>query len=115
MSDRIKDFQQIKDYCSNFDSFYIYDYLYYIGITNVEENISSEDLDFLIDKCSQLGGEYTDPIEVGQSIASSVFNGDVSLEQLKKLSVDDFYDWYNNGRELGNELKIESEEEKEYE
>ena len=114
MSNRIKDFQNIKEYCDNFDSFFIYDYLYFIGITNVIEDMSEEDLNFLIDKCSSLGGEYTDPIEVGQSIASSIDDGDVSIEQLKQLSVDEFYDWYNNGRALGDNLTMERDDDREY-
>ena len=31
----------------------------------------------------------------------------ITIDQIKSLSVDDFYDWYNNGKELGNPLEID--------
>ena len=54
MSNRIKEFQNIKEYCNKFDSFSIYDYLYFIGITNVIEDMPEEDLNFLIDKSATI-------------------------------------------------------------
>ena len=103
---RIKDFQNIKEYCNKFDTFSIYDYLYFIGITNVIEDMPEEDLNFLIDKCSSLDGDYTDPIEVGQSIATSIEDGDISIEQIKHSSVEEFKRWYYDSREFENDLTM---------
>lgn len=105
---RIKDFQSIREYCNQFDTFYIYDYLYFIGITNVIEDMPEKDLDFLIDKCASLDGEDTDPIEVGQSIASSIDNEDISIEQLKHSSAKEFNDWYYYGKDIGNALELDN-------
>ena len=35
----------------------IYDFCYYLGLTNVKENISNKDLEILLDKCEELRGE----------------------------------------------------------
>lgn len=111
MNKKIADYKQIKEYCAKFDEYQIYDYLYFIGITNVNPDISDEDLLLLMKKCETLSGEYTDPIEVGQSLANEVFEEkNITLEQIKKLSVDEFYSWYNDGREIGNQIEIEDKE-----
>lgn len=106
----IKEFKTIKDFCDRFEEFNIYNYLYYIGITSVKEDISDKDLLLLINKCSELSGEYIDPIELGYSLADAIYDNNLNIEYLKKLSVDDFYDWYNNGREIGQKLIIDEEE-----
>ena len=88
----------------------IYDFCYYLGITNVKENISNKDLDILLDKCDELRGEYTDPIEVGQSLANAIYEDkSITINQLKDLDCERFNDWYIDGREVGNELEIEME------
>lgn len=90
----------------------IYDFCYYLGITNVKENISNKDLDVLLDKCDELRGEYTDPIEVGQSLANAIYEDkSITMNQLKDLDCEKFNDWYIDGREVGNELEIEMERE----
>lgn len=111
MNAMISDFKKIKDYSASFETYDIYSYLYFIGITNVKEDIKDEDLLILIEKCNSLGGEYTDPIEVGQSIASEIYEEkSITIDQIKELSVDQFYDWYNGGREIGNNLEIDERE-----
>ena len=88
----------------------IYDFCYYLWITNVKENISNKDLDILLDKCDELRGEYTDPIEVGQSLANAIYEDkSITINQLKDLDCERFNDWYIDGREVGNELEIEME------
>lgn len=88
----------------------IYDFCYYLGLTNVKENISNKDLEILLDKCEELRGEYTDPIEVGQSLANSIYEDkSIKINQLKNLDCEKFNDWYIDGREVGNELEIEME------
>lgn len=90
----------------------IYDFCYYLGLTNVKENISNKDLEILLDKCEELRGEYNDPIEVGQSLANAVYEDkSITLKQLKELDAERFNDWYIDGREVGNELEIEMERE----
>lgn len=91
----------------------IYDFCYYLGLTNVKENISNKDLELLINKCNEIAGEYNDPIEVGQSLANSVYvDNSITIDELKKLDCEKFNDWYFDGREVGNVL--ENEIEKEY-
>lgn len=108
---KIEDYKKIKDYCANFDDYQIYDYLYFIGITNVKEDINDEDLLLLMDKCEQVCGDYTDPIEVGQSLANEVFEEkSITIEQLRNLTIDQFYDWYNNEKDLGINIKIDEME-----
>lgn len=68
----------------------------------------------MIEKCNVLGGEYTDPIEVGQSLANEIYEEkSVSIDDIKLLTIDEFYNWYNNGREIGNSLEISSLDERE--
>ena len=89
-------------------------YLYYIGLTNIKEDIPKEDLSVLIEKCNELGGEYTDPIELGKSLANEIYQkNNVSIDDIKSLKIDEFYNWYNDGREIGNSLEIESLDERE--
>ena len=107
-------FEKIKKYCASFENFNIYSYLYYIGLTKIKEDISKEDLSVLIEKCSELGGEYTDPIELGKSLANEIYQkNNVSIDDIKSLKIDEFYNWYNDGREIGNSLEIESLDERE--
>lgn len=114
MNTIIFDYKKIKEFCESFENFNIYNYLYYIGLTNVKEDISNEDLTILIEKCNVLGGEYTDPIEVGQSLANEIYEEkSVSIDDIKLLTIDEFYNWYNNGREIGNSLEISSLDERE--
>ena len=88
----------------------IYDFCYYLGITNVNENISDKDLEVLIDKCNELNSEYTDPVEVGQSIANLIYGDEcIAIDQLKNIDVDSYNNWYIDGREVGNKLEIEME------
>lgn len=90
----------------------IYDFCSYLGLTNVKENISNKDLEILLDKCEELRGEYTDPIEVGQSLANAIYEDkSIKINQLKNLDCEKFNDWYIDGREVGNELEIEMERE----
>ncbi|MBO5095742.1 MAG: hypothetical protein J6D28_00955 [Bacilli bacterium] len=111
MNTMISDYKKIKDYCASFESYDIYSYLYFIGITNVKEDIKDEELLLLIEKCNSLGGEYTDPIEVGQSIANEIYEEkSITIEQIKDLSIDQFYSWYNDGREIGNNLDLDERE-----
>ena len=111
MNTMISDYEKIKDYCASFETIDIYSYLYYIGLTNVKDDIPADELLILIEKCNSLGGEYTDPIEVGQSLANEIYEEkSITIEQLKELSVDQFYDWYNGGREIGNNLKMDERE-----
>ena len=37
----------------------------------------------------------------------------VSIDDIKQLTIDEFYNWYNNGREIGNSLEISSLDERE--
>lgn len=112
MGNKIKDYRKIREYCSNFSTYNIYDYSYFIGLTNVKEDIPDEDLLLLIDKCCEIGGEYTDPIEVGQSLANSIYEDhDITIEQIKNMTCDQFQSWYSNGREIGLPLEIEQETE----
>lgn len=114
MNQKVKDYYKIREYCSQFNSYQIYDYLFFVGITNIKNDIKEDDLLFLMDKCSEVSGEYTDPIEVGQSLASEVFEEkNITLEQLKSLTADEFNAWYNDGREVGNSIQIEQLDEKE--
>jgi len=90
----------------------IYDFCYYLGLTNVKEDISNKDLEVLLSKCEELRGEYNDPIEVGRSLANTVYEDkSITIEQLKNLDTDRFNDWYIDGREVGKELEIEMERE----
>lgn len=50
MNTIISDYKKIKEFCESFEKFNIYNYLYYIGLTNVKEDISNEDLTILIEK-----------------------------------------------------------------
>ena len=73
---------------------------------------SNKDLEILLDKCEELRGEYTDPIEVGQSLANAIYEDkSIKINQLKNLDCEKFNDWYIDGREVGNELEIEMERE----
>lgn len=91
----------------------IYDFCYYLGIKNVKENISDKDLLILLDKCSELSGEYTDPIEVGQSLAHEIYEEkSIKINELKRLNIDKFNEWFDSGREIGNKIDMEEEYEK---
>ena len=104
----IESFKKIKEYSASFDDYNIYDYCFYICLTNVKNDIPKEELELLIKKCSEVHGDYTDPISIGQLLANEIYEEkNITIDQIKSLSVDDFYDWYNNGKELGNPLEID--------
>lgn len=105
---RISNFRSIKEHFESFDLHSnIYEYLYFIGITNEKPLISDEDLITLIDKCSEFYSEFLNPIEVGQSLAREIYeNNNITLEQVKSISMDDFFSWYNNERCLSLPLEI---------
>lgn len=114
MNTMISDYEKIKDYCASFETFDIYSYLYYIGLTNVKDDIPADELLILIEKCNSLGGEYTDPIEIGQSLANEIYTEkNITIDDIKSLTVDEFYNWYNDGREVGNPIEIDSLDERE--
>ncbi len=103
---KIENFKKIKQYCDNFIEFDINDYLYYIGIANVKDNIDSEDIWSLIELCDKFCGEYTNPITISEALTREVFvDKNISLDELKKLSTDDFYEWYEDGRINGDSLR----------
>ena len=79
-------------------------------LTYVKEDINDKDLEILLNKCSELSGEYTDPIEVGQSLADLIYEEkSITIDKLKTLDAERFNDWYIDGREVGNELEKEQE------
>lgn len=107
---RIKALKDLTEVFKKYDC-NIYEFCYYLGITNVKEDIKNKDLMVLLDKCSELNGEYTDPIEVGQSLANAVYEEkSITIKQLKKLDADKFNEWYIDGREVGNDLELEEME-----
>lgn len=106
---RVKTIKQLAKEFYKYDC-NIYDFCYYLGLTNVKEDISNKDLEVLLSKCEELRGEYNDPIEVGQSLANAVYEDkSITIKQLKDLDANRFNDWYIDGREVGNELEIEME------
>lgn len=110
---KIKALKELAEVFGKYDC-NIYDFCYYLGLTNVKEDIKNKDLIVLLDKCSELSGEYTDPIEVGQSLANAVYEDkSITIKQLKKMSAERFNDWYMDGREVGNELELDEEREME--
>lgn len=110
----IEEFKKIKEYSASFDNYSIYDYCFFIGITNVKNDIPDEELELLIKKCSEVHGDYTDPIELGQSLANEIYQEqNITIDDIKSLTVDEFYDWYNDGKELENPLEIDSLDERE--
>ena len=57
-----------------------------------------------------MSGEYTDPIEVGQSLANLIYEEkSITIDKLKTLDAERFNDWYIDDREVGNELEKEQE------
>lgn len=107
---KLEDFKIIKDFCSKFDGYNINDYLYYIGITSIKEDINQEDLFTLMEICNKFCGDYTDPIVASSALAYEVFESkNITLEELEKLSTDKFYEWYENGRTCGYALEKSDE------
>lgn len=107
---RLEDFKIIKNYCNSFKNFNINDYLYYVGITSVKEDISPDELDTLIDLCDRFCGDYTDPIVASSALAYELFEANnITLESLKNLSTDEFHEWYDNGRTCGQALEKSDE------
>lgn len=107
---KLEDFKIIKKFCNSFKSFNINDYLYYVGITSVKEDISTDELDTLLYLCDKFCGDYTDPIVASSALAYELFEvNNITLDELKKLSTDDFYEWYDNGRTCGRALEKSDE------
>lgn len=110
---KIKVLKELREVFCKYDC-NIYDFCFYLGLTNVKEDIKNKDLIVLLDKCNELAGEYTDPIEVGQSLANAVYEDkSITIKQLKKMSSEKFNEWYIDGREVGNELELDKEREME--
>lgn len=110
----IEEFNKIKEYSASFNNYNIYDYCFFIGLTNVKENIPNDELELLIKKCGEVHGDYTDPIELGQSLANEIYTEkNITIDDIKSLTVDEFYNWYNDGREVGNPIEIDSLDERE--
>lgn len=106
----LEDFKIIEKFCNSFKSFDINNYLYYIGITGIKKDIKNEELLSLMNLCDKFCGEYTDPITVSESLAYEVFEAkNISLEELKKISTDNFYEWYENGRTVGHPIEKSNE------
>ena len=107
---RIKALKELSEVFNKYDC-NIYEFCHYLGITNVKEDVNDNDLIILLDKYEELNGEYTDPIEVGQSLANIIYEDKtITLERLKSLDPDRFNEWYINGREVGNQLEMEERE-----
>lgn len=107
---KVEDFQHLKKICDGLENFSVDNFLYYIGITNVKEDISPSELDSLIEICNKFCGDYTNPIAASSSLAYEVFEkNSITLVELKRLSIDEFYEWYDNGRSWGQSLKASNE------
>ena len=54
---KIKALKELAEVFGKYDC-NIYDFCYYLGLTNVKEDISNKDLEVLLSKCEELRGEY---------------------------------------------------------
>ncbi len=107
---RLENFKIMKKFCNSFKDFNINDYLYYLGITSIKEDIDPDKLNVLIDLCDKFCSDYTDPIVASSALAYQLFEANnITLEDLQKLSTDEFHEWYDDGRTCGQALEKSDE------
>ena len=109
---KIEKFKELNNYFENED-FNIYDYMYYVGVSDTKSDITEEELQEFSQACDRFVGDYTDPIILAHELAQEVYaSKNISLQELKEISLDDFYDWYDNGRLAGGSIRycLEKEE-----
>ncbi len=116
MNNQLEIFRSLDDYFSKIDNFNIYQYLYYSGITSVDAKIEDKDILSLMEICSEVCGDYTDPIDVGKAMAEIVYvENYITLDELKKIPSEDIHQLYFEGKLYRIEYLKEQEKELEYE
>lgn len=112
MKNKIYDYKKIREYCDKIEEFHIYDYLYFIGITNVKDDLNDKEILDLMEIISSVCGDYTDPITVAQDLTSSVYvDNYVTLEQLKKIPAEEIINMYYDGKIYRLEGYVKDQEE----
>ena len=79
-------------------------------LSNYSLKLSQEEKEIVLNKCMEYESEYMNPSTVVSSILDELNVGNLSIETLKNVDFDTFYDWFNNGRTKGNFLKMNNEE-----
>lgn len=109
---KIQNYEKLREYCDEIEDFDIYDYAYYLGITSIENDIPESNIIDLIKICSEVSNNYSDPIEIGKSLAESIYHFKyLTLEQLKRIPANDIYDMYFDNKLYNLEYYFDSVEE----
>ncbi len=95
----IDNYRKIKRFCKSFKDFCIYDYLYFIGITNIKKDLEDTKIKELIEICDKADGNYSDPITLAEDITHSIYKAKyITLEELKNVPSEDLDDIYFEGK-----------------
>ena len=95
MNNMLEIFKRVKEYCDTFSDFSIYDYSYYLGIVTTKSDLSDKEILELMEICSNVCGDHTDPVEMSKALTEVVFiEKYLTLEELKKISFEDIYQSY---------------------
>jgi len=95
MNNILDDYKTLSDSIENIDEFRIYDFIYYLGITSVDKNLSNEDITRLINICKESSDNFIDSFKLARSLTSIVYKERyMSLEELERVpseSIKHFY------------------------
>ena len=75
------------------------DFLYYLGISNVNENISNDEMIDLIDYCKTVRNKNIDPYIIARDLTLIIYKyrNSITLENIKRIPSDSIKYYYESG------------------
>lgn len=75
------------------------DFLYYLGISNVNENISNDEMIDLIDYCKTVRNKNIDPYVIARDLTLIIYKyrNSITLENIKRIPSDSIKYYYESG------------------
>lgn len=95
MNSELKVFKLYEKVSSEYRSFDLTRYCFYIGIKNVKTDLTDKEIVDLINVCNQLDSDYINPISLAESLTDAVYiRKYLSLDELKNVPSDELIQLY---------------------
>ena len=97
MNESLNVFSNIKNKLSSNEM--LEDFLYYLGISNINENISNDEMIDLIDYCKTVRNKNIDPYVIARDLTLIIYKyrNSITLENIKRIPSDSIEYYYESG------------------
>lgn len=95
MIEKINDYKKLYEYSETLEHFQINDYLFYVGIVQVNKEIPVEEIRDLLNICHDFYEDNISRIKMGEELAKVIYQDKyLTLEQLERIPSDNILEYY---------------------